>query len=388
MSSARALLLANRRPQAFKVLCVKTRFANALQIQSRAHDLRKNTWFRPQNRKRHKVLLLPHKIMSFGNDLFLGIEIGGSKVQLVAADSSGTILRRQRIMVEETTNAGLIRKKIAAALAQWREINWRSAGVGFGGPVDWKSGHVHCSHQIDGWSKVDLRAWLSNLIEAPVAIDNDANVAALAEVQKGAGVGQNPVFYTNSGSGVGGGLIIDGKIYHGAAPGEAEFGHLRLAPTGPAVELECSGWAVDRKVREHCANFPTGVLAGLVSRAPGKEARHLNAAMVAGDLAAKEILDGTARTLAFALSHVVHLFHPETIILGGGLSLIGEPWRKSVAKFLPEFLMQAFLPGPAVRLAALGEDIVPIGALLLAASLEGGDPCGYLSGLTSETQKL
>ena len=99
------------------------------------------------------------------------------------------------------------------------------------------------------------------------------------------------------------------------------------------------------------------------------EARHLKEALVARDPSAQEILAETAGNLAFALSHVVHLFNPSIIILGGGLSLIGEPWRVAVAEALMMHLMKAFRPGPEVGLAALGEDVVPVGALMIAESL-------------------
>jgi glucokinase len=304
------------------------------------------------------------------NELLLGIEIGGSKLQLYAANSPRSIVHRQRLAVERGASASDIRGQLAIAVQAWEGTKWRAAGVGFGGPVDWRRGRTHCSHQVAGWDQMDLRGWLADLVAAPVAIDNDANVAALAEVRLGAGAGCSPVFYTNSGSGVGGGLVVDGEIYHGAPPGETEFGHLLLTPSGPTVEAACSGWAVDHQVREHCVQFPSGVLARLVADSPGREARHLKAALLAGDEAAKSILDETASTLAFALSHVVHLFHPSMVLLGGGLSLIGEPWRAAVAKTLPQHLMKAFLPGPQIRLAALGEETVPLGALLLAAAAE------------------
>jgi glucokinase len=206
-------------------------------------------------------------------------------------------------------------------------------------------------------------------IDAPAAIENDTNLAAWAEALHGAGIGCSPVFYTNSGSGVGGGLIINGGIYHGAPPGEAEIGHLRLTRSGPIIEDCCSGWAVDRKIREHCLRHPSGILATLAAQSPGREARHLGAALLRGDAGAKAIIDETADTLAFALSHVAHLFHPAVVILGGGLSLLGEVWREPVAQALPQYIMKAFLPGPAVRLAALGEEVVPTGALLLADSI-------------------
>jgi glucokinase len=306
--------------------------------------------------------------------LLLGLEVGGSKLQLVAASSPTRIIRRQRLTLERGTGATTIRDRIQTALEEWSGTRWRGIGVGFGGPVDWRSGRIRCSHQVDGWDDVDLRAWLLDLIDSPVAVENDANLAALAEARHGAGKGFNPVFYTNSGSGVGGGLILNGQIYHGAPPGEAEFGHLRLSPGGPTVEDRCSGWAVDRKIREWCAREPSSDLARRVGQTHGGEARHLAQALAANDTAAQRILEVTADDLAFALSHVVHLFHPAVVVLGGGLSLLGEPWRAAVAQALPMQVMAAFRPGPEVRLAALGEDVVPVGALALAASLNELSP--------------
>jgi glucokinase len=101
----------------------------------------------------------------------------------------------------------------------------------------------------------------------------------------------------------------------------------------------------------------------------GGEARHLRQAIDAGDPVALKILGDVADDLAFALSHAVHLFHPEIIVVGGGLSLVGEPLRAAMAARLPAHLMEAFHPGPRVALAGLGEDSVPVGALALAAAL-------------------
>jgi len=302
--------------------------------------------------------------------LLLGLEVGGTKLQLVAGASPRHILFRQRITVERGWGASAICEQIKAALNQWAGIRWRAAGVGFGGPVDWRSGRICCSHQVDGWKDLNIRSWLEELIDAPVAVENDANLAALAEARYGAGYDFNPVFYTNSGSGVGGGLIVDEQIYHGASPGEAEFGQLRLGPDGLTVEDHCSGWVVDRKIRELCNEEPLSELAEIVGLDRGGEARHLAAALAAGNKSAKKIVDETASVLAFALSHVVHLFHPQVIVLGGGLALIGEAWRASVAQGLPGHLVAVFRPGPKVRLAALGEDVVPCGALTLAGSLD------------------
>jgi glucokinase len=214
-----------------------------------------------------------------------------------------------------------------------------------------------------------MAAWLKEQTGLPVSIDNDANVAALGEALHGAGRGRRTVFYITLGSGVGGGLVVEGRIYHGAAPGEVEIGHVRLDPNGTIVEDRCSGWAVDRRTREAVKAEPGSTLAKMVREAgAGGEARHLGVALAAGDLLAASILDDHANALGFALSHVVHLLHPDIIVLGGGLSLLGEAVRGRVAAALPQYLMEAFQPGPDVALATLGEDVVPVGALALAST--------------------
>ena len=298
---------------------------------------------------------------------FLGIEIGGTKLQLVVGDESAAIVDRQRLDVNKSGGAEGIRRKIAAALpalaAKWKPV---AVGLGFGGPVDWKSGRIARSHQIEGWSEFDLGGWLRELTGLPVAVENDSNLATLAEATLGAGAGCNSVFYFNLGSGVGGGLAIDGRIYHGRAPGEVEFGHLRLDKSGTIVEHRCSGWAIDRRLHALAAEVPDSPLARLIGSLPGGEARHLRAALEAGDAVARRVLSELADDLGFALSHVVHLFHPEVIVLGGGLSLVGEPLRAAVAEALPRHVMEVFQPGLQLKLAALGEDAVPLGALLLA----------------------
>ncbi len=299
----------------------------------------------------------------------IGVEIGGTKLQIVVGNASAQILERRRITVDPDKRGAGIREQIQTTLAELIPATKPSAiGVGFGGPVDWKTGEIRRSHQIEGWAEFKLRDWLRSLSGLPVCVDNDANTATFGEALHGAGVGLNPVFYVTLGSGVGGGLVVNGRIYHGAPPGEAEIGHVRLDREGTILESRCSGWAVDAKIRELKTIDPTSVLAKLAGHSSGGEARHLAEALRQGDRAAKRILTETAEDLAFGLSHVVHLFHPEVLILGGGLSLLGEPLRAAVENALRAFTMAVFAPGPQIRLAALGEDAVPVGALELARS--------------------
>lgn len=300
---------------------------------------------------------------------FLGIEIGGTKLQIVAGDDSANILSRKRFTVASGSGAEGIRQQIASALPSFLK-EWQPAaiGMGFGGPVDGRTGCIARSHQVEGWSGFRMAEWLRELSRLAVVVENDSNAATFAEATRGAGAGHNPVFYFNLGSGVGGGLVVDGKIYHGQAPGEAEFGHVRLDKSGVTVEDRCSGWAVDARIRQFKASGVKSLLCEQLPATPGGEAKLLPQALAAGDEAAHQLIREVAGDLAFALSHVTHLFHPEVIVLGGGLSLIGEPLRSAVAAALPRLVMEVFHGGPPIKLSALGEDAVPVGALLLAQS--------------------
>jgi glucokinase len=303
--------------------------------------------------------------------LYLGIEIGGTKLQVVLGNEQANILDRRRFQVDAKAGAAGIRHQIGLAIDDFEHKHRIAAiGIGFGGPVDWRTGKTCISHHIEGWADFDLVRWAHDHARVPVSVDNDANTAALAEAVKGVGCKANPVFYVTLGSGVGGGLVVDQRIFHGAIPGEAEIGHIRLDKSGAIVEKRCSGWAVDARIRSAIASEPNSKLKELIGTTHGNEARHLAKAIEAGDPLAKRILEETAEDLAFALSHVVHLAHPQMIILGGGLSLSGDILRKAVERHLPRFLMDAFKPGPEVRIAQLQEDVVTIGALLLAKMID------------------
>lgn len=297
---------------------------------------------------------------------FLAVEIGGTKIQVVAGDASGRIVDRRRFLVDRARGAAGIQAQLLSALpdlvAAWRP---RAIGVGYGGPVDWRNGIIRRSYHIEGWTGFPLGPWLTEQTGLPAFVDNDANVAALGEARHGAGRGRDPVFYITVGSGVGGGIITGGHIYHGAPPSEVEIGHIRLDRAGTIVEDRCSGWSLNCIVIAACAGR-TGPLADAIARDPGHEARHLGPALAAGDPLAAGILEETTGHLAYALGHLTQLFHPEVIVLGGGVSLLGEPYRAALERQLPAHIMDVFRPGPALVLSALKEDAVPVGALALA----------------------
>src|SRR5688500_2183484 len=293
--------------------------------------------------------------MSTHTSTYLGIEIGGSKLQIVEGDGSARIVRRWRAEADRDRGAEGIQQQLKQALrSEFAGGAVAGVGVGFGGPVNHVSGRIAVSHQVGGWNDFPLRDWLGDIVGAPVVVENDSNVAALGEAF--ADPDSSPLFYFNLGSGVGGGLAIGQRIYHGRPPGECEFGHVRLDRSGATVESRCSGWAVDARIRER--RGAGSVLAKLTEGMRGGEAKVLAEALRQGDPVAEEVVRELAEDLGFALSHVVHLFHPGTIVMGGGLSLVGEPLRGSVEGALARNVMEAFLPPPRIELARLGEDSV------------------------------
>jgi glucokinase len=308
--------------------------------------------------------------------LFLGIEIGGTKLQFGVGPADGVLLEKVRLEVNREEGAAGIQAQMVKHVASLLSRHAVHAiGVGFGGPVLWRTGRVACSHHIEGWSEFPLADWLHQLSGLPVFVENDANTAALGEALLGAGKDASPVLWMNAGSGIGGGLVAGGRIYHGAAPGEVEIGHLRLDRTGTITEDLASGWSLDAQVRDSARQNACGTLARIL-RESGQtrgEARALPAALEAGDPDALALLNRTAETLAYALSHAIHLLNPEVVVFGGGVSLLGEPLLHRIATTLPRWLMEAFRPGPRVVAAGLGEDSVLQGALCVARQrLEAG----------------
>src|SRR5262245_166655 len=191
--------------------------------------------------------------------MFLGIEIGGTKLQLGLGLGDEQILALWRGTVTPSEGSEGIRKQIVAAVpellakAKTDRGLLKGVGIGFGGPVDDATRTVIKSHQIEGWDGFPLADWISEIAGVPAALGNDADVAGLAEALHGAGKGLSPIFYITIGSGTGGGLLLDGEIYRGVGRGAAEIGHLLVRGGGwwgretDILERLASGWAIGER---------------------------------------------------------------------------------------------------------------------------------------------
>jgi len=294
--------------------------------------------------------------------LAVGIEIGGTKLQAGIGSGEGKLLALVRRGVDPTRGGAGIREEIpslvgeALAKARCPVKDVAGIGVGFGGPVDTKRGRILVSHQIEGWADFPLRDWLSKKVEVPVVLQNDAKTAALAEATLGAGKGRRRIFYITVGSGVGGGLVIDGVPDVGQGLGAGEIGHTWVADpeTGKPEKLEhvASGWSIGKRG----------------SRRLGRELSGAEVAALAGqgDAVASKVVEESAEALAIGIANVLALLHPERFIIGGGVSLMGEPWWGPLRKALAErFAFKPFAHAFDVVPAELGEEVVVIGAVLL-----------------------
>jgi glucokinase len=313
--------------------------------------------------------------------MFVGIEIGGTKLQLGLGAGDGVLQGLWRETVDVAAGPEGIRRQIVRGVpelldrARCPRANVRGIGLGFGGPIDDATQTVIKSHQISGWDGFTLASWISDLLELPAALGNDADVAGLAEALFGAGKGVSPVFYVTVGSGIGGGFIIDGQIYRGCGRGAAEIGHLQM-------ERSCAGGTVRRPLEEFTSGWGIASAArsalengqGLDSalRTLGSNPAKLTAEDVAraaghGDAFALSILREAWETLADGLCLVIALLCPRRIVIGGGVSLMGEElFFKPVRELVARAVFKPFAGCYKIVPAALGEEVVVHGALALA----------------------
>jgi glucokinase len=316
----------------------------------------------------------------------LGIEIGGTKLQLGIGPGDGTLLALERLLVDPQRGAAGIRDQIEAAFPPLLEkaglardqIN--AVGVGVGGPVDSARGRIQKSYQIKGWDDFPLLDWIHEHLGVPCAVlENDADSAGLAECRFGAGSGYSPLLYITVGSGIGGALIIDNQIYRGAGLGATEIGHLRVPYVSGSdvpwreLELVASGWAIgaaaielaQRKLDQNQNDWT--VLARARSDPNQITAAIVADASAAGDKDATAILAAARSAFAFALTQVIALLAPRRIVIGGGVSLIGEKaWFEPIRELTNRDVFPPFQGRYDIVPATLGESVVVHGALAVA----------------------
>uniref|UniRef100_A0A7C2P4J1 ROK family protein n=1 Tax=Schlesneria paludicola TaxID=360056 RepID=A0A7C2P4J1_9PLAN len=315
--------------------------------------------------------------------MHLGIEIGGTKLQFGVGPADGqTFIDFVRCDVDIPQGAAGIQRQIREV---GRQLVARHAiervGYGFGGPVFSARGIVQTSHQVSGWDNFPLVEWTERELGVPTRLGNDCDVAALAEASYGAGRSARTVFYVTVGTGVGGGLVIDRSIHGADRPAAAEIGHLRpgleARTRHHTVESLAAGPAIAHRVHRRLAEVVEGQIADpdaaeLLALVEGQTARlttrDIAETAVRGNRLACQSYREATDVLGWAIAQVITLVAPDVIVVGGGVSLVGEevffaPLREAVATYVFPPLATSFRLLPA----ALGESVVVHGALALAA---------------------
>jgi glucokinase len=250
-----------------------------------------------------------------------------------------------------------------------------AVGVATPGPIDAPRGVVTATPNLPGWRDVPLGRMIQEEFGLPTYLENDANAAALAEQRFGAGRGADDMIYVTASTGIGGGFILDGRLYRGATGAAAEVGHMTILPHGPrcgcgnrgCLEALASGAAIAREARERIAR---GVPTLMAELAEG-DLDHISAKMVAqaaeqGDAEAREIIDAAMTYLGVGMANLVNILNPQLLVIGGGLTKMGprlfDPVRRAVDR--QAFSATAF--AVEIKRAELGEEVGLLGAAAVA----------------------
>ena len=322
------------------------------------------------------------------DELFLGVDIGGTKVAAGIVTARGDILSKIRVPMvsDRDAAAGLaaVEGAISAAFDALpkRRASVSAIGISSPGPLDPRKGVVINPPNLKCWQNFPLTGKISASRRLPVRLDNDANAAALAEALWGSGKGYDSVFYATLGTGIGTGVILGGRIYHGRTGAAAEGGHLSIDYHGPkcgcgklgCIEALAAGPAVARRAREHLLVGAPGrdALLALAGGNPEKvTAEMVGSAWHKGDKIAAMILQETADLLAIWLGNIVDLFEPDVIIFGGGMGELMSEWFGRIREQLPAWTINSRCREiPLVR-ARYGEDSGIAGAAALCLGLNG-----------------
>ena len=308
----------------------------------------------------------------------IGVDVGGTKVLGGVVDESGTVVKTARRDTPREGGSALTQAIADVAKELMAEFTIDSVGVSAAGFVSSDRKTMLATPNIAGWNGVDLDYQLTSLIGLPVVIENDANAAAWGEARFGAGRGKRHMLMLTVGTGIGGGIVVNGELYRGAFGTAAEIGHIRVVPEGHlcgcgargCFEQYGSGNALMRHAREAIAASPD-IARNLLSRGDGTieglTGKAITDAARDGDAVALAAFNTTAQWLGAGIASLAVVLDPECVVIGGGVIDAGEillkPTREALERSMP---FAGKHPYPEIIGAQLGNEAGLVGVADLA----------------------
>jgi glucokinase len=335
---------------------------------------------------RDGIEVVPTGIQPTGaGPIIAGVDIGGTKLAVGAADASGRLLAHSRLpsLVQrgpDAVVADIVRMVRATVAVAGDRLGSGPAelsflGVASPGPLSQARGVILSTPNMPGWEEYPLIARLREEFHCPTVLENDANAACLGEALFGAGRGHRFVAYFTISTGIGGGFAQDGRVFHGADGNAAEFGHTIVVPWDGAMcgcgrqghlEAYANGASIVRRARQRLASGQPSSLADIAGSVDAILPRHIADAANNGDALCRELWEETGAYLGIGIVNIVHAFNPDVVVLGGGITNVGDllfgPVRRAVAaRVMPDY-RDSFTIEPAV----LGDQVGVMGAIGLA----------------------
>jgi glucokinase len=315
----------------------------------------------------------------FMNEKWLvGIDLGGTTIKMAFVNQYGEIVEKWEIPTDKsgkeiTTD---IAKAIDSKLAELGYTKDKLAGIGMGapGPVNLSSGLVYETVNL-GWRNFPLKDHLELETGLPAVIDNDANIAAIGEMWKGAGDGAKDLICVTLGTGVGGGIISNGEVVHGANGAGGEIGHMTVVPEGGApcncgktgcIETIASATGIVRVAKEKLASTDKYSVLKEMLENNDLTSKGVFDAADQGDALAEEIIDYVTFQLGLSLANISNGLNPEKIVIGGGVSKAGDRLIEKVEHYFKRFAFPRVAEAASIKVATLGNDAGVIGGAWLA----------------------
>lgn len=314
------------------------------------------------------------------SDYVLGVDIGGTKIALGLVDRQGRVVAAERM---DTQAAGGANETVGRMIELCRRLiarpteakgNVGAVGIAFAGPMDPREGRIKNPPNLPDWHGLPLVSIVRDALGLPTYIENDANAAALGEARFGAGVGVDNMVYMTVSTGIGGGAVLDGRLYRGETASACELGHIKIAYQGRecgcgakgCLEAYSSGTALAKRAREAVASGEASMMPGLAGGAEQITARTVVEAMDQGDALARRLWDEAMGYLGAGVGSVVNTFNPRLVVLGGGLTNAGERLFAPVREGMKKAAMGPLAEVVEIVPSKLGDQVGVVGAAAVA----------------------